>query len=644
MTIPTLIPRKVLFDNPTRLEPRISPDGQRIAFIAPKDGILNIWIAPTENPTDAKCITNAAGSGIRQFLWTYNNQVVYGQDKDGDEDWQTHLVDIESAEDRNLTPFDGTTTLPLNLSPALPNEMLIMMNKRDPTAFDLYHVDLTTAELKLIEENTDNYAQWHCADDLNAHFATQEQPDGGKILLRKDKTTGKWNPCVNWDFSDSVSELHSLNSDGTKAYLLDSRGRNNLALIELDLSKDTAAFRLLAESPDTADILNLVKDPKTGSPIAFSTEYTKTTWHVLDVAYRTDFEYLEKFEGAISISSQSLDNTKWIIIQSTATGVQYHVYDRETTSSALLFHSYDKLLQYTLNNMHPVVIKSRDGQNLVSYLTIPDHLEDAERPGRPTRPIPLVLRVHGGPWFRDSFGFNPDHQWLSNRGYAVLSVNFRSSTGFGKEFVDLGNKQWGKNMQHDLTDAVEWAISEGIAIREKVAIHGASYGGYATLAGLTFTPSLYCCGVDIAGPTNLATLLMSIPPYWTSMARMMILRIGGDPQSEEGRKFLLERSPLTHVENIKKPLLIGQGANDPRVKQAEADQIVKAMVASKIPVGYVLYSDEGHRFSRPPNRISFTAITEKFLAMHLGGRREPYGDDFEGSTAEVLQGKEDLLE
>jgi dipeptidyl aminopeptidase/acylaminoacyl peptidase len=280
----------------------------------------------------------------------------------------------------------------------------------------------------------------------------QEQPDGGKILLRKNKTTATWEPCVHWDFSDSGSDLHSLNKDGTKAYLLDCRGRNNLALVELDLSsKDTGTLRVLAESPDTADILKLIKDPTTGNPIAFCTEYAKTKWYVLDDAYRTDFEYLEKFEGAIDISSQSLDNTKWIITQSTASGVQYHIYNRETTSSALLFHSFDKLLQYTLNNMHSIVINSRDGQNLVSYLTIPDHLEDSERPGRPTRPIPLVLRVHGGPWFRDSFGFSADHQWLSNRGYAVLSVNFRSSTGFGKEFVDLGNGQWGKNMQNDLT-------------------------------------------------------------------------------------------------------------------------------------------------------------------------------------------------
>ncbi|KAF8980538.1 hypothetical protein BGZ52_003833 [Haplosporangium bisporale] len=558
--------------------------------------------------------------------------------------WKIHLANIETAEERNLTPFDGTTTIPLHFSPSHPNKMVIMMNKRDPTVFDLYHVDLTTAELELIETNTGNFSGWHCADDLKAHFAVQEQPDGGKILFRKNKNTGKWDPCVTWDFSDAVSEFHSLNSDGTKAYILDCRGRDNKALVEIDLmSEDKDAFRLLAESPNTADIKGLVKDPRTGSPIAFSAEYTTTKWYVLDAAYKKDFEYLEeKFVGEISVGSQSLDNTKWIITQSTASGIQYHIYDRGTTSTTFLFHSHDELLQYTLNNMHPVVIKSRDGQDLISYLTIPDHLEDTERSGRPIQPIPLILCVHGGPWDRDSFGFRPAHQWLSNRGFAVLSVNYRSSIGFGKTFVELGNRQWSKNMHTDLIDAVEWAITEGIAIREKVAIYGGSYGGYAVLAGLTFTPDVFCCGVDLVGPSNLASFVENIPPYWSSMSQTLILRLGGDPKTEEGRKFLLECSPLTHVDKIKKPLLIGQGANDPRVKKAESDQIVEAMVARNIPVGYVLYPDEGHGFARPPNRISFNAIIEKFLANHLGGRREPYGNDFEGSTAQILEGKEDL--
>ncbi|KAG0281997.1 hypothetical protein BGZ96_000947 [Linnemannia gamsii] len=645
MTVTVLIPRKAIFGNPTRLQPTISPDSKLLAFIAPKDDVLNIWVAPIDDPKNAKCITNDTKRGIREFNWTYNNQIVFPQDKNGDEDWQTFLVNVETAQERNLTPFKGITSGAIKFSLARPNEMLMMMNKRDPQVFDLYLVNLTTGELELIEENTGKFSFWHCADDLQAHFTSQEQPDGGKSVLQKNKSTGKWEPCFTWEFSDAVSTLHSLNKDGSKAYLLDCRGRDNKALVEMDLTSQDKTLRILGESPNAADIKELLKDPKTGIPIAFNTQHATTKWHALDAAFKKDFEYLEKtFAGEIDISSQSLDNTKWVITQSTASGIQYHVYDRGTTSTTFLFHSNDELLQYNLNNMHAVVFKSRDGHDLVSYLTIPDHLEDPERPGRPTQSIPLVLRVHGGPWWRDSYGFSPEHQWLSNRGYAVLSVNFRGSTGFGKSFVDLGNRQWSKNMHNDLIDGVEWAISEGIAIREKVAIYGGSYGGYSTLAGLTFTPDVFCCGVDIVGPSNLITLMETIPPYWSSMYREMVLRIGGDPTTEEGRKFLVECSPLTHVDKIVKPLLIGQGANDPRVKQAESDQIVEAMVSRKIPVGYVLFSDEGHGFARPPNKIAFNAISERFLNNHLGGRREPIGNALEGSTAKVLQGKEDLLD
>ncbi|KAF9164533.1 hypothetical protein DFQ26_001340 [Actinomortierella ambigua] len=645
MTGPTLIPRKVIFGNPTRLQPAISPDGKLLAFIAPKNDVLNIWVAPIDDPKDAKCITNDTKRGIRIFFWTYSSQIVYVQDKNGDENWQLYAVSVETAQERILTPFEGTNSFPVKFSSSRPNEILFMMNKRDPTVFDLYRANLTTAEIELIEENTGKFSDWHCADDLAAHFTVQEQPDGSKLLLQKNKSTGKWDSCLTWGFSDSMSDIHSLNKDATKAYLLDSRGRDNMALIEMDLTSQEKAIKVLGQSSNGADVKNLVKDPKTGCPIAFSVEHATTKWHVLDDAYKKDFAYLEdKFAGEIGIESQTLDNTKWIITQSTASGIQYHVYDRTASTTSFLFHSNDELLPYTLNDMHPVVIKSRDGYDLVSYLTIPNHLEDPKRSGRPLQPIPLVLRVHGGPWWRDSFGFNAEHQWLSNRGFAVLSVNFRGSTGFGKNFLEIANGQWSKDMHNDLIDGVEWAIAEKIAIREKVAIYGGSYGGYSTLAGLTFTPDVFCCGVDIVGPSNLITLMETIPPYWSSMYQTMLLRIGGDPKTEEGRKFLTECSPLSRVEHIKKPLLIGQGANDPRVKQAESDQIVNAMLARKIPVGYVLFSDEGHGFARPPNKIAFNALSERFLNVHLGGRCEPHGNNFEGSTAEILQGKEELLE
>jgi dipeptidyl aminopeptidase/acylaminoacyl peptidase len=281
-------------------------------------------------------------------------------------------------------------------------------------------------------------------------------------------------------------------------------------------------------------------------------------------------------------------------------------------------------------------IKARDGLTLVSYLSLPPG-SDANGDGIPDAPVPLVLNVHGGPWARDDYGFDPEHQWLANRGYAVLGVNYRGSTGFGKSFINASNKEWAGKMHDDLLDAVEWAVAQKITTADKVAIYGGSYGGYATLVGLTFTPHTFACGVDIVGPSNLATLLATIPPYWKSFFEEFATRVG-DPRTEEGKKLLEERSPLTRVDAIKKPLLIAQGANDPRVKQAESDQIVQSMKDKGLPVTYVLYPDEGHGFARPANRTSFYAIAEGFLAQCLGGRYEPVGDDFKGPNVQVPEG------
>jgi dipeptidyl aminopeptidase/acylaminoacyl peptidase len=286
--------------------------------------------------------------------------------------------------------------------------------------------------------------------------------------------------------------------------------------------------------------------------------------------------------------------------------------------------------------MHPVVIKSRDGLDLVSYLTLPP-ASDPDGDGKPAQPQAMVLLVHGGPWARDHWGLSPYHQWLASRGYGVLSVNYRGSTGFGKKFVNIADREWAGKMHDDLLDAVQWAVAQRIANEKQVAIMGGSYGGYSTLVGLTFTPEKFACGVDIVGPSNLLTLLQSIPPYWEPMLELFAKRVG-DPRSEDGKKLLVSRSPLTRVNEIRRPLLIGQGANDPRVKQAESDQIVKAMQEKRIPVTYVLFSDEGHGFNRPENRLSFNAVAEIFLAQCLGGPYQPIGGDFKGSSIKVPAG------
>jgi dipeptidyl aminopeptidase/acylaminoacyl peptidase len=337
------------------------------------------------------------------------------------------------------------------------------------------------------------------------------------------------------------------------------------------------------------------------------------------------------------VTSRTLDDSTWTVAFLVDNSpARSYLYDRKAKKAMFLFTNRKALEGLPLAHTFPRVIKSRDGLDLVSYLTLPPW-SDQDGNGRPDRPLPMVLLVHGGPWARDTWGLDPEHQWLANRGYAVLSVNYRGSTGFGKAFINAANREWAGKMHVDLLDAADWAVREGIALKDKIAILGGSYGGYAVLVGLTFTPDVFACGVDIVGPSSLVTLLNTIPPYWEPAIAMFTTRVG-DHRTEEGRKFLESRSPLSFVDRIQRPLLIGQGANDPRVKQSEADQIVAGMQRKGIPVTYVLYPDEGHGFARPENRLSFNAVVEAFLSQYLGGRYEPVGNDFKGSTITVPTG------
>jgi len=426
---------------------------------------------------------------------------------------------------------------------------------------------------------------------------------------------------------------------GRVLYLIDSRDRNTAALVSLDL--DTGELTLIGEDP-RADISGAMVHPseKTVQAVAFT--YERKHWQILDESISEDLAYLRTVaDGDAEVTSRTLDDKYWMVAYLMDDGpVRYYRYDREAQEAQFLFTHQSELEGWSLAKMHPVVIKSRDGLNLVSYYTLPVG-SDNDGDARPDEPLPMVLYVHGGPWGRDVWGYNSVHQWLANRGYAVLSVNFRASTGFGKAFINAGNKEWGGKMHDDLIDAVDWAIAEGIADPEKVAIMGGSYGGYATLWGMTNTSEMFACGVDICGPSSLITVLESIPPYWQPEVELFAARVG-DHRTEEGRAFLTERSPLTYVDQIERPLLIGQGANDQRCKQAESDQIVEAMQEKEIPVTYVLYSDEGHGFVRPENSLSFFAVGEAFLSECLGGKYEPIGDDFEGSSITVPVGAEEV--
>jgi dipeptidyl aminopeptidase/acylaminoacyl peptidase len=366
--------------------------------------------------------------------------------------------------------------------------------------------------------------------------------------------------------------------------------------------------------------------------------YDRTRWKFLDPGIAQEFEILKKVaDGDVNVVSRTLDDKSWVVAYLMDNGpVRYYHYDRATKKARLLFTNRAALEGLPLAKMQPRVVKSRDGLDLVCYLTLPPS-QEVEGKGLAKQPLPMVLLVHGGPWARDAWGLEPQHQLLANRGYAVLSVNYRGSTGFGKKFLNAGNREWAGKMHDDLLDAVQWAVDQKIARKDKVAIMGGSYGGYATLVGLTFTPETFACGVDIVGPSNILTLLNTVPAYWKPAIQIFKDRVG-DWTTEEGKKELVARSPLSRVQDIRKPLLVAQGANDPRVKQAEADQIVDAMEKHKIPVTYVLYPDEGHGFARPENRLSFYAVAEAFLAQHLGGRYEPVGEAFSGSSITVPTG------
>lgn len=634
---PPLIPREVLFGNPVRMSGQISPDGRWLGYIAPRDGVLNVYIAPVDDPDNARPVTDDRLRGVRSFAFAYDGEhLLYPQDTGGDENFRLHAVDLESGRDRVLTP-EGSRAGIAGLSPDHPGIVAVTLNDRDPTYFDIVTIPIDGGKQERVIENT-QFAGFILDNDFVPRLATQQTPEGGSTVFQRED--GAWRPWMTVDQSDALTTgVIELTRDGSTLYLLDSRNRDTAALMALDIA--SGRTQMLFEDP-RADVNDILAEPRSGRVQAASANYLRDDWTVLDPAIAADMDYLRTLgTGEIRVASRTLDDTQWIVEEVTAeAGARYYRYDRRARNAQFWFDSRPDLAEYTLSPMHPLEIEARDGLKLVSYLTLPPY-SDRDRDGRPDQPQPMVLQVHGGPWARDQYGFNSSHQWLANRGYAVLSVNFRGSTGFGKDFVNAGDLEWGRKMHDDLIDAVNWAVENGIARADRVAIRGGSYGGYATLAGLTFTPDTFACGVDIVGPSNLITLLDSIPPYWGPMRSVFTSRMG-NPDTAEGRALLVDRSPLTHVANIRKPLLIGQGANDPRVKQAESDQIVAAMEARDIPVTYVLYPDEGHGFARPQNNIAFNAVTEGFLGRCLGGRVEPIGDALQGSTIQVPHGADFL--
>jgi dipeptidyl aminopeptidase/acylaminoacyl peptidase len=631
-----LIERAKLFGNPVKANGQISPDGRWLSWTAPRDGVLNVWVAPVDAPDSAKPLTNDRERPVRQYFWSPDStQILYIQDKGGDENFLLYGVDVASGKQVALTPFKKTRAQVVGISNKHKDRILVGLNNRDAKWHDVYSLNLATGKLTLVQRN-DGYAGFIADDDLKLRIAVKSRDDGGSDYFRITNGTIEAKPFGSVALEDSLTtQPAGFTADGKTLYWIDSRGRNTAALVAQDVA--TGQTTVLAESPK-ADISNVLQNPTTLRAEAYQAEYLKPEWSALDPTTGAALDWLKaKLNASPVVQARTDADDKWIVsADPVVEPSSVYLFDRKAVTLTKLYTGRPELVGAPLVPMWPVEIKSRDGLTLPSYLTLPAKA-DANRDGKADAPVPMVLFVHGGPWGRDGYGYNPYAQWLANRGYAVLQVNYRASTGFGKDFITAGNLQWGKKMHDDLVDSVDWAVANGVTSADKVAIMGGSYGGYATLAGLTITPDKFVCGVDIVGPSNLFTLLQTIPPYWESGKQQFYQRMG-NPTTEEGRAVLKAASPLTYVDRIEKPLLIGQGANDPRVNKRESDQIVDAMKAKNIPVTYVLFPDEGHGFARPANNIAFNAVAENFLQPCLGGRAEPIGDALKGSSIDVLDG------
>jgi dipeptidyl aminopeptidase/acylaminoacyl peptidase len=608
-----VIPRRLLFGNPVKAMPKLSPDGTKLAYLAPdKNNVLNVWVKDLKNPESGdRQITAEAKRGVMSYMWQYDpNYIIYSQDKDGDENSHLYQTDIKTLATRDLTPFDGAKAGILDYDSKFPNEMMILLNKRDPAEFDIYRLDLTTGEVKLDTQNPGGVFGWTTDHNLNVRVAESYTKDGDKLIKVRDSRDAPWRDFMTIDQNEIGDGVVDFTPDDKALYMTTSLDGDKSRLLKVDLQ--TGQKEIVMQDPEY-DLDDVMINPKTYELEAVGFDKERYEWVLLDQKLAPDFKFLaEKLKTPFRITSRDLDNQNWIVGSlSDQRPTHFYHYNRQAKTLDFMFSTQPDLEKFKLSEMTPVSYQARDGMKLHGYLSLPV--------GKEAKNLPLILFVHGGPTMRDSWGLNTTVQWFTNRGYAVLQINYRGSTGYGKQYLNAGNREWGAKMQTDLLDGKQWAIDKGIADPSKIAIYGGSYGGYATLAGLAFTPNEFCCGVDIVGPSNLITLLQTIPPYWKSLKTQMDRRIG---DLDKDREFIQSRSPFFKADQIRRPLLIAQGANDPRVKQAESDQIVEAMRKNNLPVQYLLFTDEGHGFARPENRMKFSAAAEAFLARYLGGREE----------------------
>ncbi|MGA0112581.1 MAG: S9 family peptidase [Chthoniobacterales bacterium] len=605
-----LIPLRDFFRNPEGAAYRVSPDGDYISWLAPWENRLNVFVQPSDGSGEPRRLTDATKRDIAGYFWAARDQVVYLQDDGGDENFHLYAVDVGGNNRRDLTPFPGVRVGVVDDLRDDEDHLLISMNKRDARVFDVFRLNTRTGEMELVAENPGSVSSWITDHDGQVRAAVQTDGVNTELLTRASSDE-PFKKVLSTNFRESVSPLF-FTFDNKELYASSNLGRDKAAIVRLD-PETGKELEVLFEHPEV-DTGRLLASDKRKVITAAAFTRDKQEYHFFDDWRRELQEKLEKkLPGTeVALSSMNRDEDKFIVIaHSDRSRGTFYFYDSEADELRKLAEVSPWLDAGKLAPMEPVRIPARDGLELPGYLTLP--------PGLEPKNLPAVLLVHGGPWARDEWGFDGTAQFLANRGYAVLQVNFRGSTGYGREFWEKSFKQWGKAMQDDLTDSAKWLVGRGIADPKRIAIYGGSYGGYAALAGMAFTPEVYAAGVSFVGPSNIFTLLASVPPYWEPYRQMQYEMIG-HPETE--KELLTAASPLFSADKISAPLLIAQGANDPRVKKAESDQIVEALRKRGIDVPYIVKDNEGHGFANEENRLYFFRAVERFLAKHLGGRAE----------------------
>lgn len=608
-----LIPLKDFFRNPVAAGYQVSPGGDYISWMAPWENRLNVFVQPVDGGKALR-LTSATKRNVAGYFWAAKDQIVYLQDDGGDENFHLFAVNADGSGKKDLTPFPGVRVGVVDDLRDDEDHILIGMNKRDARVFDVYRLNTRTGEMRMEAENPGSVSSWITDHDGRVRAAVQTDGVNSELLYRATEKEPFRKTLVT-DFRESVDPIF-FTFDNKELYASSNLGRDKAAIVRLD-PETGRELEVVFEHPEV-DVGHLLGSEKRKVITAATFTRDKREYHFFDDWRRKLQENLEKKLPGMEVSlvSSDRDETRFIVrSQSDRTRGASWFYDAKTDELRKLADVSPWLDEKQMAPMKPVRITARDGLVLPAYLTLP--------PGVEPKNLPAVLYVHGGPWVRDSWGFDGSAQFLANRGYAVLQVNYRGSTGYGRAFWEKGFKQWGKAMQDDLTDAAKWLVDQGIADPKRIAIYGGSYGGYAALAGMAFTPDVYAAGISFVGPSNLFTLLETVPPYWEPMRKMNYEMIG-DPEKE--KDLLRAASPLFSADKIKAPLLIAQGANDPRVKKAESDQIVSALKKRGVDVPYIVKDNEGHGFSNEENRLYFYRAVEKFLARHLGGRAEPDGE------------------